>query len=326
MRFLRAKIAVAKPLSSSGERSCHVLSPLYPCWNHCARLFTAPTWKKMLTLLRGTLLARGRRTVTAALWHTGHEQDPHFSAFHQVLNRARWSPLQASQHLLRLIIETFIQAGGPLDIVIDETLERRWGVKIRKRGQYRDSALSSHERSVSSPGLRWIVLAVVVTPPWTRQRWALPFLGTIATTPEVSAKLGIRHKTVGMRAHQLVSVLRHWVPEIPIKLMGDMAYSIWELGVHCAKEQITLIAPFRLDSVIHQPAPVRTPHTVGRPRVVGPRLPSLEHVLSDPHTIWQRLTLDWYGEGPRALELCTRYRLLVSLWLDSLAHSVGPHP
>jgi hypothetical protein len=26
-------------------------------------LFTAPTWNKMLTLLRGTLLARGRRTV-----------------------------------------------------------------------------------------------------------------------------------------------------------------------------------------------------------------------------------------------------------------------
>ena len=122
-------------------------------------LFTAPTWKKMLTLLRGTLLARGRRTVTTALWHTGHEQDPHFSTFHQVLNRARWSPLQASRYLLTLIIETFVQAGGTLDIVIDETLERRWGAKIRKRGHYRDSARSSHQRSVSSPGLRWIVLA-----------------------------------------------------------------------------------------------------------------------------------------------------------------------
>lgn len=125
-------------------------------------LFTAPTWKKLLTLLRGTLLARGRRTVTATLWHTGHEQDPHFSAFHQALNRARWSPLQASRHLLQLLIETFGQAGGSLDIVIDETLEetleRRWGSKIRKRGQYRDSARSSRERSVSSPGLRWMVL------------------------------------------------------------------------------------------------------------------------------------------------------------------------
>jgi hypothetical protein len=259
----------------------------------------------MLTLLRGTLLARGRRTVTAALWHTGHEQDPHFSGFHQVLNRARWSPLQASRSLLKLIIETFVQAGGTLEIVIDETLERRWGPKIRKRGHYRDSALSSHARSVSSPGLRWIVLAVVVRVPWTKQRWALPFLCVLATTPEVSAHLGIRHKTLGQRARQVVSLLRRWLPGVPIKLMGDMAYSILELGLHCTRQQITLIAPLRLDSVLHQPPPVRDPHTIGRPRVVGPRLPSLDHILQDPQTVWQRLTLDWYGEGKRTLDLCT---------------------
>jgi hypothetical protein len=46
-------------------------------------LFSAPTWKKMLVLLRGTLLARGRQTVTAVLWQTDHDQDPHFSSFHQ---------------------------------------------------------------------------------------------------------------------------------------------------------------------------------------------------------------------------------------------------
>src|SRR5215831_3038811 len=85
-------------------------------------------------------------------------QDPHCSAYHQVLNRAHWSPLQASRSLLTRIIHPFVPAGGRLDIVIDETLERRWGAKIRKRGQERDSALSSHARSVSSPGLRWIVL------------------------------------------------------------------------------------------------------------------------------------------------------------------------
>ena len=117
-------------------------------------LFTAPTWKKMMILLTGTLLARGRRTVTAALWQTGHHLDSNFSRFHQVLNRARWSPLELSGQLLFLIMESLIQAGGGIDVVIDETLERRWGAKISKRGHYRDSALSSRERSVSSPGLR----------------------------------------------------------------------------------------------------------------------------------------------------------------------------
>lgn len=59
-----------------------------------------------------------------------------------------------------------------MDLVIDETLERRWGSKISKRGHYRDSALSSRERSVSSPGLRWIVMAVVVTLPGPRVEFA----------------------------------------------------------------------------------------------------------------------------------------------------------
>jgi hypothetical protein len=268
-------------------------------------LFTAPTWKKMLTLLRGTLLARGRRTVTVALRHTGHEQDPNFSVFHQVLNRARWSPLQASRQLLVLILETFGQAGGTLDIAIDETLERRWGPKIHKRGHYHDTALSSHQRSVSSPGLRWIVLAVVVRVPWTTQRWALPFLCVLGSTPQVSAQLGLRHKTLGSRVRQVVSLLRRWLPGVPIKLLGDGAYSILELGLHCTRQQVTLIAPFRLDSMIHQPAPVHDAHTIGRPRVVGPRLPSLQQVLHDPDTEWDCLTLDWYGEGERTLQLCT---------------------
>ncbi len=78
-------------------------------------LFTAPTWRKMMTLLSGTLLAHGRRTVTAALRQTGHEMDTNFSVFHQVLNRARWSALAVSRQLLMLIVETFVSAGGSVD-------------------------------------------------------------------------------------------------------------------------------------------------------------------------------------------------------------------
>jgi hypothetical protein len=133
----------------------------------------------------------------------------------------------------------------------------------------------------------------------------LPFLAVLATTPDVSQQLGVRHKTVGMRAHQLVSLLRRWLPGVPIKLMGDLAYSILELGLHCAKPQVTLIAPFRLDSVIHQPPPLRSKHARGRPQASGKRLPSVEHSLHDPTTVWQRLTVDWYGQGQRTLEFCT---------------------
>jgi len=258
-----------------------------------------------MTLLTGTLLARGRRTVAAALRASGKEQEGNWSLFHQVLNRARWSPLAVSRQLLLLIVETFVPAEVSVDLVIDETLERRWGSKISKRGHYRDSALSSRERSVSSPGLRWIVMAVVVTLPWTKQRWALPFLCVLATTPEVSERLGKRHKTVGMWAHQMMNLVRRWRPSRPIKLMGDTAYTILELGLHANTQQVTLITTGRLDAVLHEPPPERTEHTIGRPRVVGQRLPSLEQVLQNAETVWQKLTLDWYGQGKRTLEICT---------------------
>src|SRR5690242_12303449 len=107
-------------------------------------LFTAPTWRKLMTLLTGTLLARGRRTVAAALRASGNDQLTNWSSFHQVLNRAQWSPLAVSRQLLVLIVETFVPTGASVDLVIYETLERRWGSKISKRGHYRDSALSSH--------------------------------------------------------------------------------------------------------------------------------------------------------------------------------------
>jgi hypothetical protein len=128
--------------------------PSLPILAHLRPVFTAPTWKKMMTLLTGTILTRGRRTVTAALWQTGQHLESNLSRLHQVLNRARWSPLELSRHLLLLIRESFIQAGGGIDVVLDETLQRRWGAKISKRGHYRASALSSRKRSVSSPGLR----------------------------------------------------------------------------------------------------------------------------------------------------------------------------
>src|SRR5579859_7718146 len=117
-------------------------------------LFTAPTWRKLMTLLTGTLLSQGRRTVAAALRASGNDQGGNWSCFHQVLNRARWSPLAVSRQLLLLIVETFVPAEASVDLVIDETLERRWGANMSKRGHYRDSALSSRERAVSSPGLR----------------------------------------------------------------------------------------------------------------------------------------------------------------------------
>ena len=188
--------------------------------------------------------------------------------------------LKGSRYLLSMLVQTFAAAGGSLTFVIDETLERRWGRRISKRGHYRDPLASSRKRSVSTSGLRWVVLALVITPPWNTRPWTLPILSVPAPTPQVSERLGLRHKMIAQWARQMIRVVRRWLPHIPITVLGDQAYSVVELGHACQRREVRLIAPLRLDVVLHEAPPPRQPGTRGRPRCKGKRLPSLAEILS----------------------------------------------
>jgi len=245
-------------------------------------------------LLTGTLLAYGCRTVAAALRDPGKEREPDFSTFHQVRNRECWSRRQ----LQYLIVETFVEAGGSLDLMIDETQERRWGSTISTRGYDRESVLESRTRSVSSPGLHWIVMAAVDTLPWSKQRNALPCVWVLAPTPEVNAH-------IGKWAHHMLSVVRHCFPTWPITLLGDTACSILERGMHLQAQQVTLLTSFHPDTTLHTLLQERDAHTIGRPRLVSQLLPLFEQILTDPTTTWQSLSVDWYELGERRREICT---------------------
>jgi hypothetical protein len=180
--------------------------PILSVLSHFRSAFTQPTWEKVQVLFTGTILARGRRTVTAALRATGHEQDPRFSRFHAVFSRARWSALELARRLLLLLVQAFAPEGG-LTLAIDETLERRRGAKITKRGYHRDPIASSKAQNVVASGLRWMVLALVVPVPWNRHRWALPFLSRLAPAAKLDAAQGRRHKTPCTHARQMIAVV-----------------------------------------------------------------------------------------------------------------------
>lgn len=254
-----------------------VLAHFEPC-------FSQPTWRKAVLLLVGTFLARGRRTVATALRLTGHALDPNFSRFHHVLNRARWVPLALSHRLLLVLVATFVPHRASVEIVVDETLERRWGPKISKRSHYRNPLLSSKGRSISNSGLRWVIFALVVHVPWTRRYWALPFLAVCVTPPQLDAQRQHHHRGVPDIARLMLRRIRSWLPEREIKVLGDGAYSSIDLGLLAQDEQITLITPLRLDANLFAPAPPRRPGQKGAPRVKGEALAKLETILADPQT------------------------------------------
>ena len=126
--------------------------------------FSSPTWRLVLVLVMGALLAPGKRTVSACLRVTGRAMCETFSSYHQVLNRARWDPRDLARRLVLLLVAR-LAGQGPIIIGLDDTIERRWGARINARGIYRDPVRSSHGHFVKTSGLRWLSFMLLVPLP-----------------------------------------------------------------------------------------------------------------------------------------------------------------
>src|SRR3954452_17174199 len=136
-----------------------------------AAMFTRPSWLNAVALATGAVLCLNRRTVCAALRAVDGAADKGFSRFHRFLSCAQWSGLQGSQILLGLLQAAFVPEGEPLAIVVDDSVERRRGAKIRDKGTWRDAVRSSRNFFAKTAGLRWLSLQVVVRPGFARRTW-----------------------------------------------------------------------------------------------------------------------------------------------------------
>jgi len=270
-----------------------------------APLFSARVWDHAQVLLVGAILAPAQRTVAAALRVTGHAQVRQFHRYHRVLSRAVWSELAVGRVLLQLLIAAFAPT-GPLLFGIDETLERRRGKRIAAKGIYRDPVRSSHSHFVKASGLRWVCLMLLVPIPWAARTWALPVLTALAPSERHDVERGRRHKTLTDWARQLLLVVRRWWPERAIVAVADSTYAALEFLAACRawRAPVTVVTRLRLDAALYAPAPPRRAGQIGRPRLKGPRQPTLAAVAADPHTRWTEQTVaQWYGSGPRTVEI-----------------------
>ena len=271
-----------------------------------APVFSRPVWQHVKVLLTGAVLAPGQRTVTAILRIMGLSAAPNFQTYHRVLNRAVWSPLYASRLLLRLLVAVFVPSGVVL-LGLDDTIERRRGDQIAAKGIYRDPVRSSHAHMVKVSGLRWLGCMVLTPIAWAKRIWALPFLTVLCPSERFYAQRGRRHHTVLDRAWQSIRLVRRWLPDRDLVFVADSSFAALEwLALVARLPRVSVITRQRLDAALYDPPPPRAPGQRGRPRLKGKRRPTLEAVLADERTQWSTLTVDdWYGEGPREVEVAT---------------------
>ena len=282
-----------------------------------APVFSERVWDWTQVLIIGAILTPGKRTVTSILRVLGMSDEKQFQNYHRVLNRAAWSPLQASQILLGLLVTAFSVAGANLVFAADETLERRQGDKIEDKSVFRDAARSSKKHLVTSFGLRWMCMALLVSVPWSKRVWALPFLTVLAPSKKTNEANGKRHKTSIRWVMQMIGQVCRWLPERDLVLVVDGGLVSLELGQRCLQYGVTLVGTLNITARLFDWPGEQPTSKRGKKPKKGQRQPTLRERLADPATRWQRIIVPWYQGKKRVLDITSG----LSLW-----HREGQDP
>jgi hypothetical protein len=199
--------------------------------------------------------------------------------------------------------------------LVDETIERRNGPKIATKGVFRDAVRSSRKKVVYCFGLRWIAMMLAVPLPWSRRVWALPFLTVQAPSRRANENNGKRHKTVIDWTCQMLSLVRRWVPDRVVVLVGDGAYAAMDLirRSQALPGTVILVARFRWDAALYGPPPSSVPGKRGPKPKKGKRQPSLTQRADDPSSVWKTVRVRWYEGVHKQVCLLSG----VSLWYKS---------
>lgn len=275
-----------------------------------APLFSKKVFEHVKVLIAGGLLVVGRRTVCSALQAVGLSDERRFHKYHRVLSRARWCARHCARLLLLMLVARFSDGEEALVFGIDETIERRRGPKIKAKGIYRDSVRSSRSHMVKCSGLRWMSLMLLVPISWAERIWALPFLTVLAPSERYNLQHGRQHKKLTDWARQMLLQLHRWLPNRLIIIVADSSYAVLDL-LDSVRSKVCVITRLRLDAALYEFLPVEPKGKVGRPRIKGQRLPTLQQVLETATTQWIQMTIpQWYGQGAKEMFTTTG----VAIW------------
>jgi hypothetical protein len=235
-----------------------LLAAFRPC-------FTAPSFRTFCGLAAGFWAQAGRRTVCGMLAGAGLSRAWSHHRAHRFFSRARWSSEQLGLVLARLVVAVLVPDGEPVTVAVDDTLFKRTGKKVHAIGWFHDGSVKG-PRQVGL-GNNWVIAAIVVRLPFCSRPVALPVLARLVhkdLKPAPASRL--------MLARQMTAALAAALPGRQIHVVADAAYAGKEL--RRLPQTVTWTTRLRKDAALYELPGPRTGRR-GRPRVKGPRLPSL---------------------------------------------------
>ena len=277
-----------------------------------SQAMTKPTHENMGALLRGAILANGARTVTACIRAAAPWTTRHFSVYENLLRRAKLKNLMMARTLFNLIME-LIPKDQVVNLVVDDTVVRRYGPYVMGLGVHRDPLRSSFMRNGISLGHKWVVLSIAIRLPYLKCAVALPIMSELSVGANIANRSKVymkrKHRTPCELALLLTYIVVRWAPERRFYLIGDNIYASHKaadmLNARSKCESlrtVSLVSRMQFDAGLYDP-PGAYSGKGPRKRVKGDKLPSPGEVAAMEEACWDAVGVEWYGSTRRNVVL-----------------------
>jgi len=226
----------------------------------------------------GLVEQTARRTVVGMLTGAGMAAVVSFHTACRFFSQHVWDADRIGLGLAQLIVDRLLDEQAPIEVVVDDTLFRRWGRKVF-------GAFWTHDGSGQDPnalgrGNRWVIVGILVQLPLCSHPVCLPILFRLWLGKGTDSPVKL--------AGQMISLLSKQFPGRTIHAVGDAAYH----GMALLAEGTTFTTRLPANAVLYAPAP---PHTGkrGRPRLKGDRLGRPADIAAT--ATWRRVRVQRYG-------------------------------
>jgi hypothetical protein len=247
----------------------------------------------LITVLTGWVFA-GRRTVTRMVLAAGGVAQKHFSSYHRLFSRARWS-LDTLGLAVFDLIQPFL--GSVVMLGLDDTLARKRGLKMFGTGMHHDPLISSRGKVITNWGHSWVVLGVIVELPFRRGHYyCLPILFRLYLNKKSALKHRRAYRTRPELAVEMIEVLCNHREKRRFHVVADSAYGGQSLLCHLPAN-CDLTSRLVKHARLYDAPPARTAGRNGRPRKRGKRLATPKVMLAGR---CRRVTLNIYGRTQQA--------------------------
>jgi hypothetical protein len=288
---------------SSALRSLHAV------WEETfAPPLTRPGFANFIVIAVGWILTRGPHAVTEALVETQVAGRRHHEAFHRFFSRGTWDPDRLGLWVFWRIVAVFGEVGA-VRIVIDDTLAPKKGPQVFGIGSHLDAVRSTKRQKIFCFGHCWVVLAVLVSVPFSTRTWALPVLFRLYRTHKDCERQGAAQRKKTQLAREMLDVFCSWVTDRRIELAADSAFCN-DTVTHGLPERVVLFGAMRPDAVLTEmPPSAGHGSKAGRPRKRGRLLRKPEQIARDRRTPWQSTEATLYGR-----KTTVQFKTLCAQW------------